>query len=386
MFRRRPIVQNEIVARQMRQFFRSRRESRPDGVAKSYGAFLWDRSTENLDNANELSRARVHIGLSAGAESFDQLTKRAALVSDTLLLCHDWKGAYHGIGESRRKGWEYHAGAYTPADSDYAVAEWLAERKREQAARQVESARVYGMHCPDLTELGRWLLGARDLLEAGLAWYLPSYSVVTHLGADDDKPYIESFGEAERAKAVDFLIQDGRAVDTSEVRPVKSRLVRPLLQIDLPFMDGVSIRDFSRITIEEFASYSAFRDFLRLSFLELDESLNAVQSDNEIVKLGLRIKDEVRSARAEMERVRRRDRRGRRVGRRGPGGRVRTGAGRGGRRSRRQRWPVGDRERGRGEQHAGPAGERVALRVGAGQEERHPRRLVLRGHPASLRT
>jgi hypothetical protein len=306
MFRRRPIVQNEIVARQMRQFFRSLRETRPDGVAKSYGAFLWDRSNENLDNASELSRARFHIGLSAGAESFDQLTKRAALVSDTLLLCHDWKGAYHGIGESRRKGWEYHAGAYTPADSDYAVAEWLAERKREQAARQVESARVYGMHCPDLTELGRWLLGARDLLEAGLAWYLPSYSVVTHLGGDDDKPYIESFGEAERAKAVDFLIQDGRAVDTSEVRPVKSRLVRPLLQIDLPFMDGVSIRDFSRITIEEFASYSAFRDFLRLSFLELDESLNAVQSDNEIVKLGLRIKDEVRSARAEMERVRRR--------------------------------------------------------------------------------
>jgi hypothetical protein len=95
-------------------------------------------------------------------------------------------------------------------------------------------------------------------------------------------------------------------VDTSDVRPVKSRLVRPLLQIDLPFMDGVSIRDFSRITIEEFASYSAFRDFLRLSFLEMDESMNAVQSEDEIVKLGLRIKDEVRSARAEMERVRRR--------------------------------------------------------------------------------
>jgi hypothetical protein len=251
-----------------------------------------------------MSRSRFHIGLSAGGANFEQLTKRAALVSDTLLLCHDWTDAYHGIGESGWKGREHVAPRYTAANSDYAVAELLAERRREHA-RQVENVRVYGMHCPDLTELGQWLLGARDLLEAGLVWYLPSYSVVTHVVGDAGQPYLQQHGTAERAKAVDFLIQDGRAVDTSDVKPVKSRLVRPLLQIDLPFMDGVGIQDFSKITIDEFASYAAFRDFLRLSFLEMDESLNAVQSDEEIVKLGLRIKDHVRSAHAEMERVRR---------------------------------------------------------------------------------
>ena len=305
MFRRRPIIQNEIVARQMREFFRSLCESTPEGVAKSYGSFLWDRSDESLDNAGELSRSRFHIGLSAGGENFERLTKRAALVADTLLLCHDWKGAYHGIGERGRKGRDDTQPKYTAADPGYAVAEWLAERRREHE-RQVENVRVYGMHCADLGELGRWLLGARDLLEAGLVWYLPSYSVVTHVGGDDgDHPYLQQHGTAERAKAVDFLIQDGRAVDASGVKPVKSRLVRPLLHIDLPFMDGVGIQDFSKITIEEFASYSAFRDFLRLSFLEMDESLNMVQSDQEIVKLGLRIKDQVRSAHAEMERVRR---------------------------------------------------------------------------------
>jgi hypothetical protein len=225
-------------------------------------------------------------------------------VSDTLLLCHDWAGTYHGIGESGWKGREHASPKYTVANSDYAVAEWLAERRREHA-RQLENVRVYGMHCPDLGELGRWLLGTRDLLEAGLVWYLPTYSVVSHLVDDAGKPYLQQHGAAERAKAVDFLIQDGRAVDTSDVKPVKSRLVRPLLHIDLPFMDGVGIQDFSKITIEEFASYAAFRDFLRLSFLEMDESLNAVQSDQEIVKLGLRIKDHVRSAHHEMERVRR---------------------------------------------------------------------------------
>src|SRR5207249_2979719 len=39
---------------------------------------------------------------------------------------------------------------------------------------QVE--RRYGMYCPSLVELGRWILDAEPLLKAGLAWYLPSYS------------------------------------------------------------------------------------------------------------------------------------------------------------------------------------------------------------------
>ncbi|MFL6119049.1 hypothetical protein [Actinophytocola sp.] len=304
MFPRRSVVENEIVARQMKQFFRSLREIRPEGVAKSYGAFQWDRIRESLDNAIELSRSRYHISLSAGREDFEQLTKRAALVSDTLLLCHDWTGTYHGIGESRRKGLEYSAPRYTVADSNYAVAEWRAQQ-REHDVRQGESARVYGMHCPDLDELGRWLLGARDLLEAGLVWYLPSYSVVTHHVGERREPYLQHFGTAERAKAVDFLVRDGRAVDMSDVWPTKSHLVRPLLQIDLPFMDGVGIRDFSKITIEEFDSYSAFRDFLRRTFLEMDQSLNAVQSDLEIAKLGVQIREQVRAARSEMKQLRR---------------------------------------------------------------------------------
>jgi hypothetical protein len=302
MFPRRSIVQNEIVARQMRQFFRSLREIKPEGVAKSYGAFQWDRVDEGLGDAIELSRSRYHISLSAGRENFEQLTKRMALVSQTLLLCHDWTGTYHGIGESSLKGRDYRVTKYPMAYSDCAVAEWRTEQREH--ARKGESARVYGMHCPDLAELGRWLLGARDLLEAGLVWYLPTYSVVTHHVGAGDEPYLQRYGTAERAKAVDFLVRDGRAVDTSDVWPNKSHLVRPLLRMDLPFMDGVGMRDFSKITIEEFGSYSAFRDFLRKSFLEMDQSLNAVQADHEVAKLGLHIRDQVRAARSEMEKVR----------------------------------------------------------------------------------
>jgi len=63
--------------------------------------------------------------------------------------------------------------------------------------------------------------------------------------------------------------------------------------------------DFSKITINEFGSYASFRDFLRLSLLELDDSLNDVQSDVQLAKLGLRINDQVRAARAEMVKAQR---------------------------------------------------------------------------------
>jgi hypothetical protein len=308
MFRRRPAVQNEIVARQMRRFFRSLDTDRSLSVAKSYGEFLWDRPSESLVNANELARSRFNVGLStrAGGADFEQLTKRAALVSDTLLLCHDWTGEYHDIGESSRKGWDYTPPEHTMDESTHGVAEWLAERKREHDARSVDSARIYGMHCPDLAALGEWIVGARGLLEAGLVWYLPSYSVVTRLVGGDGRLHPQNWDTPERPKVVDFLIRDGRAVDTSDVAPVKSHFVRPVLQMELPYIDGVGIKEFSKITTGEFASYSAFRDFLRLSFLDMDESMNAVQADRELVKLGLRIKDQVRAVGAEMEKVRRR--------------------------------------------------------------------------------
>jgi hypothetical protein len=158
------------------------------------------------------------------------------------------------------------------------------------------------MHCPDLAELGRWLLEAEPLLKAGLAWYLPSYAFST---SETENGVKGPRTKPEQVKAIDYLVRDGRAVDASGAEPIKSQLVRPVLRMDLPFIEGVNLRDFSKITIEEFSSYSAFRDFLRRSFLDMDMALNAVQSDRELLSLGLQIKDHVRSVRSDMEKAQR---------------------------------------------------------------------------------
>jgi hypothetical protein len=272
-----------------------------------------------MDSAR-LSRSRFHIGLSTAVgdrREFEFLTKRATLVSDTLLLSHDWSGPFHPLSDRwlrvdarnsplHNTGLITLNGLYSAAESGsfrYTLAEpFLADLLRRAVGRR--KGVWYGMHCPDLEGLGQWLLDTEPLLKAGLAWYLPSYS--THAYRLDRKSgHKEHVGEPEQVSAIDYLIRDGRAVDASGAEPIKSQLVRPVLSVDLPFLDGVGLREFSKITVEEFASYSAFRDFLRMSFLEMDEAVNDVQSDRELVKLGLRIKDQVRAARVEMLKARR---------------------------------------------------------------------------------
>lgn len=112
--------------------------------------------------------------------------------------------------------------------------------------------------------------------------------------------------DGDRAARYALLANSVRPIHhVTQAQLLGAQFVRPVLRIDLPFIEVVNLRDFSKITTEEFASYSAFRDFLRQSFLEMDMSLNAVQSDRELLKLGLQIKDHVRSVRSEMETARR---------------------------------------------------------------------------------
>jgi len=308
MFGRRRVVQNEVVADLMGRFFRTNRLLLANGwgvdeVATQYGEFLWRGETKSLVEQKELSRSRFYVGLSTdgGGEGFTELTKRAALISDTLLLSHDWTGKFHelGVPQRLRDGTLERRPENPTGGLLGVVGSFMDGQDIERRKYQTET---YGMHCPDLTELGQWILDVEPLLTAGLAWYLPSYST-GNLATVDGKRLIN--GPPEQVKAIDYLIRDGRAVDASGAEPIKSRLVRPVLQTELPFLTGVGLRDFSKITVNEFASYSAFRDFLRHSLLDLDDSLNATQSDRELVKLGLVINDQVRAARAEMMRTRR---------------------------------------------------------------------------------
>jgi hypothetical protein len=310
MFRRRrvKVEQHPGVAGTMRRFFdglSADDRTVPEYVAHLYGRFMYANRQDLM--SPEVSRSRFYVGLSLAdsSHSLAEVTKRATLVADTLLLAHDRTARYHEIAVHSRRttlGPDTGTGpAALGATSPEMVlgiqtaAGW--GRAREERRNSHNAA--YGMHCPDLRALGTWLLDAEPLLTAGLSWYLPSYSSSRFELVDGLRHTAP--GETPKPNPLlDFLLKDGRAIDASGADPLKSRLVRPVLHTELPFLQGVALGDFSRITVGEFDSHRAFRDFLRLTLLSLDDALNDVHSERELVKIGLKINDEVRTMRAEM--------------------------------------------------------------------------------------
>lgn len=305
-------VQNEVVSQRMMEFFWSltaKHRADPESVALIYGRVLWHHAERSLVGAENLSRSRHWVGLSTGnsKESLERLTKRTVLIADTLLLSHDWSGGFHQLGPQSVKATNW-TGRELGRVARLQHRAWthrlaINQIQHEWATKLNNKAENYGLHCPNLTDLGTWLLDAENLLKSGLAWYLPSYSISTQHTVNGASQ--EPVNEPQQVKAIDYLIKDGRAVDASGAEPIKSQLIRPVLSIDLPFIEGVSLQDFSKITTDEYDSFSAFRDFLRERFLDMDEAMNAVQSQRELDKLSLQIKNQARSARSELGKVRR---------------------------------------------------------------------------------
>jgi len=66
------------------------------------------------------------------------------------------------------------------------------------------------------------------------------------------------------------------------------------------------LRDFSDVTASEFNSYADFRTFLRKSLLELDDAVNAVQSEQALMRIAADIEQQLHSMKAQMALARRR--------------------------------------------------------------------------------
>ncbi|MEU3855604.1 hypothetical protein [Streptomyces sp. NPDC029554] len=302
---------NALIARHMSAFFeclpREDRES-PERVAQAYGEHLFHRRRRELIEQKRLARSPFHVGIGVESADFTDLTKRAILVSDTLLLSHNGLGPPREVCALSDRRTERPLGARIAGtahgEAGYSTQGTMLMRERD----------VLSMRCPDLAELGTWLSQVEPLLRAGLAWYLPSYIVTRRAshsvlgGPRNYDHYQEPDQLAEVPSALDFLVQTGRAVSENADHPphaLKTAVVRPVLTMDLPFLEGTEMADFSKITVDEFASYKAFQSFLRRELLSLDTALNAVESERETIKIAHQIEDEVRGIHSQMSAVRR---------------------------------------------------------------------------------
>jgi hypothetical protein len=303
MFRKERPVGDKDVARRMDKFFRSLRKSDRSNfaaIATAYSAHLWPFARTDLADRKERYGSRFYVGLATEGTDLAGLTKRVTLISETLLLSHYGTGEYVQLGEYGRRRVNPEARALYRADLADAMDFREDMRSLGFDDFTVEGnsrASTYGMRVPDISDLGKWLVDGEPLLRSGLAWYLPSYLTGeqgTSFGGWDGR-------EPSDFTAIDYLVRDGRAIDASGAEPIKGELVRPILTMDLPFIEGVGLEDFSKVTVGEFDAYAAFRDYLRLTFLGLDAAMNDVQSQRELTKIGMQIQEGVRGVKSQMD-------------------------------------------------------------------------------------
>ncbi|MFD0055088.1 hypothetical protein ACFVHR_15285 [Streptomyces sp. NPDC127168] len=256
-----------------------------ENVARKYGRKL-DTCHERLLTKKVNKNAPYYVGLSSDLHSFTHITKRVPLVMDTLMLSEHGVGAVHELGMRSR----VHHGAMGGAPGQEAM----------QFSASSDSR--YGLVTEDLAKLGRWMLASEPLLRMGLVWYEPAFVEGRAGGGSSLNRDITPAGPLPsfQDRSIDYLVTHRRAVDLSRNKPLANHMVRPILEIDLPFIDGLTLRDFAQVTSEEFDSYRQCRDFLRSRLLELDDALEAVDSQVALERIALSIRDEMNAATTEM--------------------------------------------------------------------------------------
>ncbi|MFE2186682.1 hypothetical protein [Streptomyces sp. NPDC059455] len=270
------ILGNRAVANQNRDIFQQlAAESREDPSKFAIKYVSHAQGVIALEGKRYLGR--FHIGLNALPADFDEVTKKAFLVSDVLMLTQDREGPVTELHETGgAPPFLMQGGAGLPSKR------WL-----------------WGFQCLDTEALGRWLMGAEPLLSHGLVWYHPQLVKANISSGSLAVP----LGEVGTPVHYDVVVRNGRAVEASGANPIASSVARILFTMKIPYIEGVSLEAFSKLTVEEFNSHKLFKTWLRKRILDLDDALEDTQSQRKIAAIEEELRHEVAHVQAQMRKA-----------------------------------------------------------------------------------
>ena len=278
---------NNQYSESMRTFFDgldSSTERDPEKLALAFANHFWSKSGwENRHSGQKVTVPHDsinNVSILARETALSFLTKRTSLVADTTLLTH--------YGEKKHVFYEYEDSPPGPAGTGF----------------DDRNDTISYLRCPNLRELGEWLKNCKPLLLQGDVFYFPD--ILVHrvkegrYTGEDEWDSEETIGPL-----CNLIVENKKLVDTATTNIVKSNLIQPILDLDLPYIENVDLGTFCKITSDEKESFLRFRDFLRLKFLDLKQNEGSESFDANLLKIGIELREGVRSLGSDFDRLKR---------------------------------------------------------------------------------
>ena len=262
-------------------------EQDPVKLTNAFADYYWrtektmGKEQENLNSDDKIELPPTvsnlqNISILAQNTSLEFLTKRVPLIADTSIFAHFGEQAHVFFEPYNR-------------DNTFRV--------------KIDHERAT-IGCPSLRKLGIWLKECKPLLLRGDLFYLPDirYEKVFFSGYSGrlDESITKT---SSKNLLLDALVNNKKLVEkvnqNNDIPQIissktKTLLLKPILTIDLPYIEDVDLSTFVKITSDENESFQRFKDFLRLKFLEIKHSESSEFFDSELAKMAIELRDGVR--------------------------------------------------------------------------------------------
>lgn len=259
-------------ARKMKKFFAvydSMRDVPSAELPKVYARYFWQHGSRGRIVGLPAAGSINNLSIASNGQNLGELTRRIQLISDVSMFTHFRERKHH---------------FYSFSDDV------------PQPGAPGISQECY-IRCRSMSELGQWLIDCRPLLEAGDVFYYPDIFVEQQLeyfdGFEDDTPK-KRVREPSIANLCDVLVKNGKIVDQVNGPVKKIRTVYPMLRIDLPFIDQVSMSTYASMSLDYRDALNRARDALRGQFLSLDDTIGSEKLETSLARVTIELRESVR--------------------------------------------------------------------------------------------
>ncbi|MEM7124972.1 MAG: hypothetical protein AAF702_01510 [Chloroflexota bacterium] len=263
-----------------------------EAVARSYLTSIMNGSSA-MDDLKKSDGLNNNISIASDQSSFEYLTKRLPIISDTGILSHNTNNFIDFHSER-----DHRSGR---SDMDPGL-------------RGLITDTSFYLDCSSLGSIGKWLVDCQDLLKSGNLIYIPRFKREINKFANyHRRPNKREFDKrmAERYKSshsldpiIDAIIKERGIVDLRTKNHVKSNYIRHILSLEIPVIDNVSLKDFSSITADEKSQFDIFRVFLRQKLSEIDSNQSSEHREKNLEQIKLDLLKGVKSISSDIKGLR----------------------------------------------------------------------------------